>query len=109
MMNTDQRTNSDVCMSADTNSYVGNTAQPFLNELEVAITTNGQTGNSTTAAATIQHWSLELMNPFASSGPLNLAGWQVVLYDSTGATVEATASLTSLTSGSGGATPAGYI
>jgi hypothetical protein len=88
-------------MASDTNSYVGTSAQPFLNELEVQITTNGTAGNATTAGATVPYWSLELMNPFPTSTALNLAGWQIMVNG-----VVAVGNLGSLT---GGGSPNGDI
>ena len=66
-------------MKADTNSYVGTTAQPFINEFEAQITTNGTPGDAVKAAATISHWSLELMNPFPTQSWLDLHGWEVAI------------------------------
>ena len=88
-------------MAADTNSYVGTTAQPFLNELEVQITTNGTAGNATTAGATVPYWSLELMNPYPTSTALNLAGWQIM--------VNGVIAVNNLGTLAGGGSPAGDI
>jgi len=63
----------------DQNTYVGLTAQPFLNELEVQIKTNGTAGSYAKAGASIQHWTLELINPYPGSNQLNLTGWQVLV------------------------------
>jgi hypothetical protein len=87
----------------DQNTYVGLTAQPFLNELEVQIKTNGTAGTYAQAGAAIQHWTLELINPYPGSNPLNLVGWQVLVNGTVvnGAITSGTAlPLASLTGGS---------
>ena len=61
-------------MASDTNSYVGTTAQPFLNELEVQITTTATGTNPY-----ISGWGVELMNPFPGTTNLNLNGWELVV------------------------------
>ncbi len=88
-------------MTNDQNTYCGMTAQPFLNELEVRLTTNGNGGSAFNAGAVISAWSLELMNPFPTAGPLNLRGWQIVM---NGAIV-----VPNLGALAGGGTPPGTI
>ena len=77
---------------ADTNSYYGITAQPFLNEMEVQLQPPGSPGNMNPTAQ-IQHWSVELMNPFATATPLSLQGW-ILLINGSVANGEITSGLT---------------
>ena len=61
----------------DQNTYVGLTAQPFLNEIEVQIKTKPSAAGQ--SSPTITHWTLELMNPFPGANNLSLIGWKVLV------------------------------
>ena len=58
--------------------FIGNTAQPFINEMEITLQYSG----SNTPA--VKGYGIELKNPFPSTSGISLTGWQLIVLNSSG-------------------------
>ena len=78
--------------------YVGNTAQPFINEVDLEL------GVKSGSAAEIKDWAVELVNPFAGAGSLNLSNYTLKIIPISGSTISIglSGSLAGYKSGSNG-------
>ena len=87
-------------LSVDTGGqgYVGNTAQPFINEVDVELT------QKSGSAAKAGDWAVELVNPFQGAGSLNLSNYTLEIIPKAGSTISISlsGSLVGYKSGSNG-------
>ncbi|MGC8559934.1 MAG: hypothetical protein ACP5O1_04565 [Phycisphaerae bacterium] len=87
-------------LSVDTGGqgYVGNTAQPFINEVDIELT------QKSGRAAKAGDWAVELVNPFTGSGSLNLSNYTLEIIPKAGSriSISLSGSLAGYKSGSNG-------
>jgi hypothetical protein len=88
-------------VSAGGQGYVGNTAQPFINEVDIKLGHSSGSG-----AAQAVDWAVELIDPFSGSNSLSLANYTLKITPNKGSTISVNLSKQSLAgyaSGSNGA------
>ncbi len=61
--------------------FIGNTAQPFINEMEATLKYSGSN------TPTVEGYAIELKNPYPTTAPISLTGWQLLVVNSAGTAV----------------------